>query len=276
MRLWYANTSYKDAEVVVLGCPLDRTSSFLPGARFGPEYIRRASENIESYSLYQDRDLGLVKVCDLGDIEFSFESPTSPLKRVEEEALRIFKDRKIPIFLGGEHTITLPIIEAAKRIYPSLAVIQLDAHTDMRDEYLKERYCHATVMRRVSEIIGKENIFQLGIRSISKEELDFVAHLYKFRVLEYMEEVKREIGDRWVYLSIDLDVLDLSLMPAVATPQPGGISYEELRESLRGLSFLKVIGLDIVEYNPLVFPQTAYGGVVAGILKEAILSLKRR
>lgn len=276
MKLWYANSSYEDAEVVVLGCPLDRTCSFLPGVRFGPEYIRIASENIESYSLYQDRELGSIKVCDLGDMEFTFESPMSPLEEIEKETIRFFKDRKIPIFLGGEHTITLPIIRAAKKIYPHLSVIQLDAHTDMRDEYLKERYCHATVMRRVSEIIGRENLFQLGVRSITKEELDFAEHLYRFKVLEYIEEVKREIGDRWVYLTIDMDVLDSSLMPAVATPQPGGITYEELRESLKGFSLLKVIGLDIVEYNPLVSPQIAYGGIVAGILKEAILSLKRR
>ena len=276
MKLWYANSSYEDAEVVVLGCPLDRTSSFLPGTRFGPEYIRRASENIESYSLYQNRDLESIKICDLGDIEFTFESPMSPLEKMEEEAFQILKDGKFSIFLGGEHTITLPIIKAAKKIYSHLAVVQLDAHADMRDEYLKERYCHATVMRRVSEVIGRENVFQLGVRSITKEELNFAEHLYKFRVLEYIEEIRREIGDRPAYLTIDIDVLDCSLMPAVTTPEPGGVSYEELRESLQNFVPLKIIGLDIVEYNPLPFPQIAYGMVVAELLKEAILSLKRK
>lgn len=275
MKLWYANSSYKNAEVVVLGCPLDRTSSSLPGMRFGPEYIRRASEDIESYSIYQERDLETIKICDLGDIEFTFESPMSPLEKIEEKAVQIFEDGKSPVFLGGEHTIAFPAIKAAKEIYPHLSVIQLDAHADMRYEYLKERYCHATVMRRVAEVIGRENIFQLGIRSIAKEELDYTEHLYRFKVLEYIEEIEGEVGDRAVYLTIDIDVLDCSLMPAVATPEPGGISYEELRESLKRFASLKIIGLDIVEYNPLAFPQIAYGGVVAGLLKEAIFSLKR-
>ncbi len=271
MKLYYANSNLKDAQVVILGIPYDRTSSFLAGSKFGPEYIRLCSENIEDYSPYQEKSLYDLEIFDYGDVYFETQEWLNESRKV----LGTFESTKKIIALGGEHTITSPMITWCKAIYDKFSVIHLDAHCDLRDEYLGEKVCHATIMRRVSEIVGIENIYQFGIRSGTKEEFDLSRNLHKFNILEPLTSVIKEIKDP-IYLTIDVDVLDAGILPAVSTPEPGGISYQELIDSLLLLKNRKIIGADIVEYNPLAASPWASGSTVAEILRELILVVSRK
>jgi len=269
MKLDYAKAEYEDANIVVLGLPFDKTSSFIPGSRFGPQFIRQCAENIEEYSPYQNKYLLDLKICDLGDLQFNTENW---LLEIEKKVSEILVDKKFPILLGGEHTITLPIIKSFKRKYSQFSVVQFDAHCDMRDEYLGEKICHTTVMRRTSDVAGIKNIYQFGMRSGTKEEFSFNNNLYKFKVFESLTSVINKIKEP-IYLTIDVDVLDPGVLPAVSTPEPGGISYRELIDSLLLFKDKNIIGADIVEYNPLAAPPYASGSTVAEILRELILLL---
>lgn len=271
MKLYYADAEYNDADIVVLGIPFDRTSSFIPGSRFAPQFIRQCSENIEDYSPYQDKTLLDKKICDFGDVLLSTGDWVS---EVEKKVCDIVADKKLPILLGGEHTVTLPIIRALKQGVSTFSVIQFDAHCDLRDEYLGDKICHATAMRRVSDIIDIKNMYQFGMRSGTKEEFEFNKNIHRFKTLKPLSSVIDNIREP-IYLTIDVDVLDPGALPAVSTPEPGGISYHELIDSLLLFKNKKIIGADIVEYNPLAATPYASGSTVAEILRELILILKK-
>ena len=266
MKLYYANSSLSDAQVVVFGLPYDRTSSFIPGSRFGPQYIRQCTENIEDYSPYQDKSLDDLRICDLGDIQFYGEDW---LVQIEEEVAKIADEKALPIFLGGEHTITPPVARALRKKRGAFSLVQFDAHCDLRDEYLGEKNCHATAMRRAVEVVGAERVYQFGIRSGTREEFEFGKNLYRFEVLKPLSRVLNQVEEP-IYISIDIDVLDPSAVPAVSTPEPGGISYRELVDSLMLFRGKKIIGADIVEYNPLAASPYASGSTAAEVLRELI------
>jgi agmatinase len=267
MKFYYADSTLDEADIIITGFPFDKTSSFLPGSKYGPEFIRFCSDNIEDYSPYQDKSLHDYKICDLEDLALDAENWD---EIVEKKVHEIFDKDKFFIFLGGEHTITVPIIRAFKNIHSNLSVIQFDAHCDLRDEYLGKKMCHASVMHRVSELIGIEHIYQFGIRSGTKEEFSLGKNLYKFNVLKPLLSVIDDIHGP-VYLTIDVDVLDPGVLPAVSTPEPGGISYQELIKALLLFKDKQLIGADIVEYNPVTASPYASGSTVAEILRELIL-----
>jgi agmatinase len=271
MKLYYASDDVAHADIVIFGLPFDKTSSFIPGSRFGPQYIRQCAENIEDFSPYQNKSLCDLKICDLGDIQFHSEDWLADIEN--DVGAMLHKEKKF-IFLGGEHTVTYPVIKAFKQKYATFSVIQFDAHCDLRDEYLGEKVCHATTLRRVSEVIGIEQVYQFGIRSGTKEEFAFNKNLYTFKVLEPLKKVVEKIKEPF-YVTIDIDVLDPGVVPAVSTPEPGGISYRELIDALALLRGKNIIGADIVEYNPLAAqPPYASGSVVAALLRELILMLQ--
>ena len=271
MKLYYANSSQKDAQILVFGLPYDRTSSFIPGSRFGPQYIRQCAENIEDYSPYQNKSLFDLKICDMGDIEFC---SGEWLLQIEKEVGNMYDNKKPMIFLGGEHTITPPIIRAIKKSFGDFSLVQFDAHCDLRDEYLGEKNCHATAIRRVSDVLGAGRIYQFGIRSGTREEFKAGKNLYKFRVYEPLSKVISDIEGP-VYISIDIDVLDPGIMPAVSTPEPGGIAFGELVDSLMLLKDKEIVGADLVEYNPLAASPYASGSTAAAVLRELILVMAR-
>jgi agmatinase len=271
MRLYYANSTVSEAQVVVIGLPYDRTSSFIPGSRFGPQYIRQCAENVEDYSPYQDRSLFDLKICDLGDIEFYGEDW---LLQIEKEVGSVYDKKKSVIFLGGEHTITPPIIRAIKKVHHNFSLVQFDAHCDLRDEYLGEKNCHATAMRRAIDVLGADRVYQFGIRSGTKAEFESGKNLYKFRTYEPLSKVISDIKEP-IYVSIDIDVLDPGVMPAVSTPEPGGIAYREVIDSLMLFKDKKIVGADIVEYNPLAASPYASGSTAAEVLRELILIMAK-
>jgi agmatinase len=254
-----------------LGVPFDRTSSFLPGSRFGPDYVRIAAENVESYSPYQRRDLSPLPIHDAGDIRF--DSVARPLvsERIRQEIAGIVLEGKLPVSLGGEHSITGPIVAAVHDRFPDLVVVQFDAHADLRCEFLGEPHSHATAMYLCGQIVGPENVFQYGIRSGTQEEFAQARNLYPFSVLAPLQQTKARFRGRPVYLTIDIDVLDPGVMPAVSAPEPGGIAFPELVAALLELRGCRIVGIDIVEYNPLSNRDLASASLVAVLLREALL-----
>ncbi len=266
-KIEYASASFNDARIVILGIPYDRTSSFIPGSRFGPRYIRTCTENIEWFSPYQNRSLASIKICDLGDYEFTTQNH---LAEIEDAVSKIYKMKKVAIFLGGEHTITFPIIKGIKDFAGKFSLIHFDAHADLRDDLNGEKICHATAIRRTADVIGFENIYQFGIRSGTEDEFKRKKNFYPFEVLRPLKRVIDKIPDP-IYLTIDVDVLDPSQCPAVATPEPAGISYKELIEAMMVLRGRRIIGADIVEFNPLATSPWVSGSVVASLLREVIL-----
>ncbi len=272
MRFYFARGDYKSSLLILFGLPLDATSSFIPGSRFGPANIRTGAENIELYSPYFQRSLCEGEIYDAGDL-----IPEVPLFQflslVEDKISSFLADGKKVLSLGGEHTITYPCLKAFKRFYPNLLLLHLDAHSDMREEYLGERLCHATVIRRVQEFLGPENIFSFGIRSLTEECPTRHPNITLFRVLEPLKALKKNWGLRPVYLTLDCDVLDGSLFPAVSTPEPNGIFFDELLAAIREVSDLTLVGADIVEYNPQASPSLAYASAVALLVREVLLAL---
>jgi agmatinase len=271
MALYYAKSLPNEAEVVILGVPYDRTSSFMPGSRFAPPQIRTAADNIESYSPLQDRDLGGLRIADAGDLFFEDVRWPAVAAQVRSRAAEIVRAGRLPVALGGEHTITTPLVQACAETHPGLAVLQFDAHADLRTEFLGEEFSHATAMYQTGRIVGPECVFQFGIRSGTRDEFAAGRNLHRGLVLEPLRRTRDGLRSRPLYLTIDIDVLDPSVMPAVATPEPGGIGYDELRQALLELRGCRIVGIDIVEYNPLANRDLAPAALVAALLREAIL-----
>jgi agmatinase len=273
MAFYYATAGASDARVVIVGMPLDRTSSFVPGARFGPDIIRMAADNIESFSPYQQRDISDIKVNDTGNLEFRFPTADAPLELITATTKENTARGAKQLALGGEHTITSPIVAELVKKSPDLCVIQYDAHSDLRQDFLGERVCHATAMARVLDSIPRDRLFQLGIRSFSEAAEMSVPNLFPFEVLAPVRQVRSAIGGRPVYVTLDIDVLDPAVASDVQTPQPGGCSYRDLAQSLAGLAGLKVVGCDLVEVCPRTLQPSAGAAVAAELTRELCLLL---
>jgi agmatinase len=263
-----ANSPYAESLAVIIGLPLDITSSFRPGTRFAPQAIRDCSWGLETYSPRLDRDLEELKICDLGDIGLPQGNLEGALEMIQGSVATIVGDRKFPILLGGEHLISLPIVKELARHHQNLAVIQLDAHADFRQKYLGDLLSHATVMRRIADILGGENIFQLGIRSGTREELRSARALGS--LAEAGETLRRTAG-RPVYLTVDLDILDPASAPGVGAPEPGGLTFDECLSLISQLSPLNVKGFDVVELSPPHDPTQQSAMAAAKLVRELIL-----
>lgn len=249
---------FEAAEIVMFSAPFDSTTSFKPGARFAGRAIRENSYGIESYSPYANKDLFDMMIADLGDLELPFGNSKRALEMIEHQTAKILdedastKNMKKPFMIGGEHLVTLGAVKAAAKTYPNLHVLHFDAHADLRNDYMGEKNSHATVMRRVWEIIGDNRIYQIGIRSGDAEEFEFAADhtiMCKFN-LNHMENFICALEGKPVYLSLDLDVLDPSVFPGTGTPEPGGVSFTELNNAILMMKGLNIVACDVVELSP--------------------------
>lgn len=271
-RFLGSREGYDEAKIILLSVPLDHTESFRPGTRFAPSLIREASYVLEEYSLLSDRNLDNLPFFDWGELELPSGDLSTSLRLIEKAATKIVNDNKFPAIIGGEHLITYPVIKALKQKYDKLVVFDIDAHYDLRDNYAGMKYSHATVMRRVSEVIGAENLFQFGIRSGTKEEKEFSTHC---KVLPLsgkgIEKALSKAGGRPIYLTIDIDVLDPAFAPGVGTPEPGGISSQELLEVLSFLSKGNIVGFDLVEVCTPYDPSSITAILGAKLIKEILL-----
>lgn len=246
-------SSFEEADTVLFGAPFDSTTSYRPGTRFGCSTIRHESFGIESYSPYQDKDLFDGKVMDSGDIELPFGRTEDALSQIEERATDILAAGKRPFMLGGEHLVTLGAFRAAAKKYPDICIIHFDAHADLREDYLGNKLSHACVLRRCWEIIGDGRIFQFGIRSGDREEFSWGKdHVNTCRFnFDTLKETVEKLGNKPVYFTVDLDVLDPSVFPGTGTPEPGGVSFEELRRSAQLVcEKANVVACDVNELSP--------------------------
>jgi len=269
-----ANASFEESKGVILGCPYDGSASFRPGARFGPSAIRRASWGIETFSPYFQRDLAQCSIHDMGDLELPLGEKRISLGLIRKALGQILSKKKFPILLGGDHLITLPIVEEILPIYPRLHLVQIDAHTDLREDYLGEALSHSTVMRKVTEHLGEGRLFQIGIRSGAEEEFKLARRMKSIVSLDSssLSSMMRRLGNKPVYISLDLDVMDPSLLPGVGTPEPGGVTFQEIISLLKKLQTLHVIGFDMVELTPDYDPTQVSSVTASVILREMILA----
>ena len=273
------DAGYQEADIVLFGAPYDSTTSFRPGTRFAGQAIRSDSYGLETYSPYQDRDLGEGKIADLGDLELAIGSSERVLAQIEETAAEILRDGKLPFLIGGEHLVTLGSVRAAVKQEPDLHIVHFDAHTDLREDYLGVSLSHACVIRRCWELLGDGRIHQFGIRSGEKQEFDWAkaghTDFHPF-TLEGLEETIQSLKGKKVYVTVDLDVMDPSVFPGTGTPEPGGISFLEL---MRGVTQvcreLEIIGCDVNELCPPCDPTGASTAAACKIIREMLLGLLR-
>lgn len=266
---------YDMADIVLFGAPFDGTTSFRPGTRFGPSAIRNESFGIETYSPYCDKDLTHFKIFDAGDLEFPLGNPAFTLDMIQYQVYQILQDNKIPVMLGGEHLITLGAVRAALQKHPDLHVIHLDAHTDLREEYLGESLTHAGVIRQVWNLVGDGKIYQYGIRSGEKHEFEFArrhTYLEKFELSHFSEAIA-ELKDKPVYFTLDLDVLDPSIFCGTGTPEAGGVTFKELMEVILQLHKFNIVGADINELAPHYDQSGSSTAVACKLTREVMLQL---
>lgn len=266
---------YGPAGLILVGAPLDLTVSFRPGTRFAPQQIRQVSPGLEEYSVYLDRDLRDCCFYDAGDIALPPGNLEESMRRIRRVIARLLADGKFPLTLGGEHLISLAVLQEVARIHRDLAVLVFDAHTDLRPHYLGEAYSHATVMRHVAELVGGVSLYQFGIRSGTKEEFAFArehTHLYLREVTAPLREVAPQLGDRPVYVSLDIDVVDPAYAPGTGAPEPGGCDAGEIIQAVHLLRGLRVVGFDLVEVSPPYDPAGQTALLAAKLVREAILT----
>ncbi|NWF93284.1 MAG: agmatinase [Syntrophaceae bacterium] len=272
-----ASAPFKESRIILLGCPYDGSSSFRPGARFGPSAIRKASWGIETFSPYFERDLGEMRIHDMGDLELPLGEKEASLRSVRKAIRKILSEKKFPISLGGDHLITLPIIDEIRRIHPDLHLVQIDAHADLREEYLGETISHSTVIRRVVDLLGNGKLTQLGVRSGTEEEFRFAKKIKSIVSTDRksLRALVRRLRNRPVYITLDLDVIDPSLLPGVGTPEPGGLTFRDLISLLEELQPLHIVGFDLVELTPDYDPTQVSSLTASVILREMILAFAR-
>ncbi|MDO4820024.1 MAG: agmatinase [Prevotella sp.] len=274
------DATYDDSRIVIFGAPFDSTASYRPGARFGSATIRHESYGLETYSPYLDRDLEDIQVFDSGDIELPMGSSEMALDAISKRTAEILSDGKLPFMLGGEHLVTLGAFREVHRKHPNVHIIHLDAHTDLRDDYLGVNLSHACVIRRCHDLMGDGKIHQFGIRSGERAEWAFAREghtdLHPFTLDDVQRVVESITQDTPVYLTIDLDVLDPSAFPGTGTPEAGGVSFEELRKALVLVcEKLNVVGCDVTELAPMLDASGASTAVACKVVRELLLALNK-
>ena len=262
--------NFNSSDIIMLGMPYDCTCSNRPGTRFAPQLIRVESVGIETYSPYFDKDISDIQFYDAGDLEFPFGNAKKALKIVEENVECIYSNKKKVLGIGGEHLMTLGEIEAIRKYYKNLAVIQFDAHTDLRKEYLGEDLTHSGVMYRIAKLIGYENIAQVGIRSGEREEFRIMQN---YSTQKFSPAELNIFKDKDIFITIDLDVLDPSLMSGVGTPEAGGFSYLELIEWLKFLKGFNIVGIDIMELAPDIDTTKTSTATACKLIRECLTLL---
>lgn len=269
--------NYEESQAVIYGMPMDWTVSFRPGSRFGPSRIREVSIGLEEYSPYLDRLLEDIKYFDAGDIPLPFGNVEGSLDAIRTFVAKVLADGKFPLGLGGEHLVSWPVFQAVYEKHKDMVVFHFDAHTDLRDNYEGYEYSHSTPIKKVCNLIGGKNVYSFGIRSGMKDEFEWAKenmHLYKYDVLEPVKQVLPTIGNRPIYLTIDIDVLDPAHAPGTGTTEAGGITSRELLDTIHFMANngANVIGCDLVEVAP-VYDHSEMTQIAASkIVRELLLS----
>lgn len=275
-RFIACRASLPEARVALFGIPFEGRVNLRRGADHGPRELRLASDSIETYSPFLGRDLEDLAIADLGDCELGDGSPREQLGRAREEIRRFWRPGLRPVMLGGDHTATLPVIEVLAPAIPELRILQLDAHPDLREEFLGERYNYASAMARVMDVVAPERVYQVGMRTGAREEYQRKApHLFpahRTRPLDAVRSLLPELAAHPLYVTVDVDVLDPSEAPGTGAPEPCGITAAELVEIVRLLAPCSIVGTDLMEVAHAWDPSGRTGITASWILREAILT----
>ena len=273
------STPYKDAVYVVIGVPYDRTSTYRSGSRFAPSAIREASANIETFSMRAAVDVEDLKICDAGDMNVT-DDPAETIERIRLLVHQVAADGKIPVILGGEHTVSL----GGVRALVGTDVVSFDAHMDLRHEYNGDLLSHASVMRRISEHVGLDRIVQIGTRAVCKEELEFSKRISYISAIDlHRNTVERSLdvlrkildGRQDLYVTVDMDVLDPAYAPAVGNPEPDGLSPNILLSLLQEVCKKNVMAIDLAEVTPH-YDSGATAVQAAKVLFESLCYIETR
>jgi agmatinase len=274
----------EEAKYVIFGVPFDATSSYRSGARFGPNAIRQASLNIESYSFRSGIDVEDLAVYDAGDLHVSPDAAkTIDMTRLVAE--EILNAGKIPIAIGGEHTITLGIAKALGKKAAKTAVLSFDAHLDLRYEFLDSTLSHTTFMQLINGEVKPAKIIEVGTRSVCKEELAYAKKtgIEFFTSQQIIQKGSDQVAEQLkeklasydnLYLTVDMDVLDPAFAPAVQNPEPEGISTTQLLDLVLAQCDKRVIGFDVSEIAP-IYDQGASTVVAAKVIFEMLCELEK-
>ncbi len=269
----------KDCQIGIFGIPYDGTTSFRPGSRFGPAAIREVSNSIESYCPQLGIDLEDLDYADFGSLDIPFGAPEPVIALVKEATEKLISLGLKPLLLGGEHSISSGSVEVMANKFNDLVLVQLDAHADMRQSWLGSKNNHACAMRRCLEILPSQKLFQVGIRSGTKEEFQnlieqkrLVTHLHG-ESAKHLKEVLSPFIGKPIYLSIDLDWFDPSIMPGTGTPEPGGYFWPDFNEIINVLKEHKIVATDIVELAPQLDPSGISSILAAKVLRSVLILL---
>lgn len=272
-RTWMGqNPDYDTANIIMLGLPFDGTVSYRSGSRFAPEQIRLASWGLEEYSPRFDKDINDCNFHDIGDLEFPLGNTVKSLELIKDNVKQIYDDGKRLLGIGGEHLVTYPEIVAISDVYgDDLAIVHFDAHTDLRDEYMGEKLSHSAVIKLCSSYVRPENIKQIGIRSGMKEEWEFMKRNNTFiKDNNDYKSLDCLLGKK-VFITVDLDVLDPSVMSGTGTPESGGMSFNELMGWFEYLKKFDIIGADVVELAPDYDTSGCSTAVATKVIRELLM-----
>jgi agmatinase len=236
--------------VGIFGVPYDGTTSFRPGARFGPAAIREVSDGLETYDPELDLDLEDLAFADLGAVAIPFGAPEPVVAAVRQATEAALRGGLRPLMLGGEHSISSGAVAAVAARHPDLALVQLDAHADLRDEWLGARHSHACAMRRCLEVLPSGELLQIAIRSGAREEFDELRRSGRLVAIERMVESLQPLRGRPLYLTVDLDWFDPAVLPGTGTPEPGGFLWRDFARLAAELRHHRLVAADVVELAP--------------------------
>jgi agmatinase len=248
--------TFEESAVVILPCPVDRTTSYVGGTRNGPHEILQASSHMELWDDEMKADVHGIGIYTLPEMELPFGEMAPLVDEIERVAYEVIGRGKFLVTIGGEHSITPPLVSAAARKYPGLSVLQIDAHADMRDAYMGSTHNHACAMRRALQFA---TVTQVGIRSLSTEEAEALPKLKSTVFYDadmrndpaWIDKIVESLADD-VYVTIDVDGMDPAIMPATGTPEPGGLSWPEITRLLRATAERRrIVSADIVELSPI-------------------------
>ena len=275
-----AVASFDDARIVLFGVPFDRTSSFRFGSRWAPDAIREASYNFESYMMDHGRNILEIKFHDLGNLP-DFATATDMVKDVSETSAKIVKAGKIPIAIGGEHSIAPAVVRG---LPTEVGVIGLDAHLDFRDAYMEDKWSHACSQRRIGDHVGFDRTLYAGVRSFSAEEkedrerlgLSFISayEIHQRGIERAIDRALHAVGREKVHLTIDTDAIDPAFAPAVGNPEPFGLTPLQVKAVVNTLA-PRLVGMDINEVSP-AWDQGQTALLAARLVREAIIRIAEK
>ncbi len=273
-----SQTQIENCSIGLFGVNYDGTTSFKPGTRFGPEAIRDVSQSLETFCPKLWKDLSNISYIDFGSLIIDITSAEAVIHKVKLATEFLNENNLKPLIFGGEHSITTGVVEALVHKYPDLVLIQLDAHADLRDSYMNNKNSHACTMQRCLEKLPKQKIFQIGIRSGTDEEfkkMKINQQLIDFNtgdenlLINALEQVK----DLPIYLTIDLDWFDPSLVSGTGTPEPGGYFWNDFEKIIKTLNKFNLVGADIVELSPNLDLSGVSSIVAAKVARSLIMTL---